>query len=214
MSLSGALLPGDQVYLKAHSTLRDDMREWRSALQALYEATPLAARMLLAMAASEPSLRFFADALGPAAELRPLAQHFLENYISRNMEVPPWSAVQIPACQRQFWALCCFPSRRSRPRPRPSCGRWRSTFARTTYPASRRCCPGLQFKSLRFSATFFGHLLFPESLTPSAPQQLAQHFLENYISRNMEVASWWPHAVSVLCVTLKPLFHIEVEGRF
>ncbi|BDA41234.1 probable ubiquitin carboxyl-terminal hydrolase FAF-X [Coccomyxa sp. Obi] len=74
------------VYLKAHSTLRDDMREWRSALQALYEATPLAARMLLAMAANEPSLRFFADALGPGAELRPLAQHFLENYISRNME--------------------------------------------------------------------------------------------------------------------------------
>lgn len=101
-------LPVDQVYLKAHSTLRDDMREWRSALQALYEATPLAARMLLAMAASEPNLRFFAGALGPVAELRPLAQHFLENYISRNMEVPPLFSL----CKSAHHASCapiCIP---------------------------------------------------------------------------------------------------------
>lgn len=109
----------DQVYLKAHSTLRDDMREWRSAFQALYEATPLAARMLLSQAASEPCLPSLSDVLGqgsPVHELPQLAPHFLENYITRNDQVPcpylltaapclsshhgqqQWCSVQIPPC--------------------------------------------------------------------------------------------------------------------
>ncbi len=41
------------MYLRANATLRDDMREWRSALNALFEATPLAARMLLALASGD-----------------------------------------------------------------------------------------------------------------------------------------------------------------
>lgn len=78
----------DQVYLRSHSNLRDDMREWRSALQALFEATPLAARMLLALAASD-NLAAFSQALGLGNHMRELAPHFLENFITRNEQVQP-----------------------------------------------------------------------------------------------------------------------------
>ena len=77
-----------QVYLRSHSNLRDDMREWRSALQALFEATPLAARMLLALAASD-NLAAFSQALGLGNHMRELAPHFLENFITRNEQVQP-----------------------------------------------------------------------------------------------------------------------------
>ncbi|EIE24996.1 hypothetical protein COCSUDRAFT_46553 [Coccomyxa subellipsoidea C-169] len=58
------------VYLRANATLRDDMREWRSALNALFEATPLAARMLLALASG--------DGLAAFSQARSLLIVFLE----------------------------------------------------------------------------------------------------------------------------------------
>ena len=80
-----SILP-DQVYLRAHSTLREDMREWRSALKALFEATPLAARMLLALASSE-NIAAFSLALGLGGHMRELSGQFLEVFIARNEHV-------------------------------------------------------------------------------------------------------------------------------
>ena len=46
-----------QVYLRAHPTVREDMAEWRRAFAALYEASPVTARYLLLVAASEVGLQ-------------------------------------------------------------------------------------------------------------------------------------------------------------
>jgi hypothetical protein len=54
--------PVAQVYLRAHPTVREDMAEWRRVFAALYEASPITARYLLLVAASEVPLAL--DAFG------------------------------------------------------------------------------------------------------------------------------------------------------
>jgi hypothetical protein len=77
-----------QVYLKAHSTLRDDMKEWLRGFAALYEASPLTVRLLLSAVASDQHMdASFGSLAGQGDEAPGVGDHIVDTFLVRNDQV-------------------------------------------------------------------------------------------------------------------------------